>query len=97
VKIGYWAVFNYDEKDKIDYGISIYFPDVSEAYTCASDDENGKKMAKEVLELATYDLNAKELPKASDYDTLAKNLTENEKLYWIEYDTDEIQVIREFL
>lgn len=42
--IGYYAVFNYNYYKKIKYGISINFPDVEGAYTCADNIENGKNL-----------------------------------------------------
>ncbi|MEB3429073.1 hypothetical protein VLK81_03390 [Citroniella saccharovorans] len=90
--IGYYAVFNYNYYKKIKYGISINFPDVEGAYTCADNIENGKKFAKEVLELVTCDLKVKDLPKVSTIKEI--QLNSNEEIYWIEYETTESEVER---
>ena len=46
MKISYYAVFQYD----ID-GISISFPDIPSALTCADNYEDGKRFAEEALVL----------------------------------------------
>ena len=49
MKISYYAVFQYD----ID-GICISFPDVPPALTCADNEAEGMKYAKEALELTLH-------------------------------------------
>ena len=43
----YPAIFEYEEN-----GISLYYPDIDEAYTCADDDVELFRNAREVLQLA---------------------------------------------
>lgn len=92
MKIGYYAIFNYDNVNECEYGISIYFPDLPAAYTCARNDEEGKKFAKEVLELVTDDMMVGDLPKRTELCQI--QLKANEKVFFIEYETSESTVMR---
>lgn len=54
MEISYYAIFDnseYDETEK-KYGISITFPDISVANTCARNDNEALAMALEVLQLS---------------------------------------------
>lgn len=92
MQIGYYAVFNYDEYDPSEerYGISIFFPDVPECYSCARSEAEGLLMAKEVLELVTAFYKVHELPKASTLSDII--LAENEKAFFIVYNTEELDM-----
>jgi len=62
--ISYYAVFNYDQYDKTErkYGLSILFPDLPEANTCARNDREGYEMAVDVLHLCLLDRDEREFP-----------------------------------
>lgn len=92
MKIGYYAIFNYDDINECEYGINIYFPDLPAAYTCARNEEEGIKFAKEVLALVTDDMKVGDLPKRTEL--LQMKLKANEKVFFIEYETSESTVIR---
>lgn len=90
MKIGYYAIFNYDLEDECDYSIEIYFPDVPDAFTCARNDKEGIVYAKEVLKLATADIQVKDLPKKTELDDIV--LKPNEKAIFIEYETSDLSI-----
>ena len=76
MKLSYYAVFQYDSD-----GICISFPDVPPALTCADNEPDGMKYAKEVLELALHGLPVDEVPQASSAGQIA--VSENQKLFLI--------------
>lgn len=93
--IAYYAVFNYDEQDKIEYGISIAFPDVPVANSCARNDAEGLEMALEVLQLALVDdhLNwphPDSLPAPTPLEKI--KLQKNEKAFLISFDTEDVDM-----
>ena len=65
MKVSYYSVFQY----AID-GISISFPDIPAALTCADNDEDGKKFAKEALVLALHGLPISQLPTPTPSDSI---------------------------
>ncbi|WP_052356607.1 type II toxin-antitoxin system HicB family antitoxin [Faecalimicrobium dakarense] len=92
MKIGYYAVFNYEEYDKHEkeYGIAIEFPDIPECISCARSEKEGLFMAKEVLELVTVNMKVYELPKMSELSDIS--LKEQEKAFYISYNTEDIDL-----
>lgn len=97
MRISYYAIFNYDEYDKCEekYGISITFPDIPEANTCARSDKEGLDMALEVLQLVLVNNDGKpiaenNLPNHTPLEQI--KLEENEKAFLIEYDTKDIDI-----
>ena len=76
MKFSYYAVFQYD----ID-GICISFPDLSPALTCADNEEEGMKQAKEALDLTLHGVWADKVPFPSFADQIFLN--ENQKLFLI--------------
>lgn len=96
MRVSYYAIFNYDEYDKNEkkYGISILFPDVPAANTCARNDKEGLEMALEVLQLVLVDtgkhVEAKDLPPSTPLEQI--KLGKNEKAFLIEYDTEDIDM-----
>lgn len=92
MKIGYYAVFNYDEYDPTEekWGISILFPDIPECNSCARCEKEGFAMAKDVLQLVTAYLYVHELPKASPLEKIV--LSKNEKAFFISYNTEELNM-----
>ena len=90
MRVSYYAVFNYDEYDKNEekYGISITFPDIPEANTCARNYAEGVDMALEVLQLCLIDSEIESYPTPSSIDDI--RLCKNEKAVLIQYDTDKI-------
>lgn len=92
MKIGYYAVFNFDEVDEIEYGIGVEFPNVDGSYTCARNIEEVKNLL-EVLELVTYDIKVSELPRVSTIEEIKKYKKITKKIFWIEYETSETNVI----
>ena len=76
MKISYYAVFQYD----ID-GICISFPDVPPALTCADNEADGMRYAKEALELALHGMFVDNIPSQSSADQMA--VSENQKLFLI--------------
>lgn len=91
MRIGYYAVFNYDEYDfnnRDKAGIAIHFPDFEDAYTCSTTYLEGIKMSVDILALVIIDLfKIKNLPKASSKEEI--DLGKNEELVYIEFDTDD--------
>lgn len=92
--IKYYAVFNYDEYDcnQKKYGISITFPDIPEAVTCARNDKEGLDMALEVLQLVLIKddgswLSENSLPIPTPLNKI--KLRQNEKAVLIRYDTQD--------
>ena len=92
MRVSYYAVFNYDEYDKSEekYGISITFPDIPEANTCARNYAEGVDMALDVLKLCLIDSERKSCPKPSSIENI--RLGKNEKAVLIQYDTDKIDI-----
>lgn len=90
MKIGYYAIFNYDDYDinEEKYGIAIEFPDILECISCARSEEESFLMAKEVLEFITSQMKVYELPKMSDLSEIT--LKDNEKAFYITYNTEDI-------
>lgn len=76
MKISYYAVFQYDSD-----GICISFPDVPPALTCADNETDGVRYAREVLELALHGMSIDEIPQPSAANQIA--ITENQKLFGI--------------
>lgn len=76
MKVSYYSVFQYD----ID-GISISFPDIPSALTCADNDEGGKRFAKEALVLALHGLPISELPTPTPADSI--KMKEGQKSFLI--------------
>lgn len=99
MRIAYYAIFNYDEYDKTEqkYGISIQFPDVPAAISCARNDEEAVKMALEVLQLTLIREDGTwpqktELPTAAKLENI--KLNKNEKVVMITFDTESVDVSR---
>lgn len=93
MKIGYYAIFNYDEKLKgnpVEYSISISFPDVPLAISCARTYNEGVFMAKEVLEFITAKLHVYELPKMSTLEDIT--LKTNEEAVYISYNSEDVDL-----
>lgn len=92
MRVSYYAVFNYDEYDKSEekYGISITFPDITEANTCARNYAEGVDMALDVLQLCLIDSEIEAYPKPSSIENI--RLGKNEKAVLIQYDTDKIDI-----
>lgn len=95
--IEYYAIFNYDEYDSNGekYGISISFPDIPEAVTCARNDKEGLNMASEVLQLVLIKDNGAwpemdSLPVSTPLDQI--ELGQNEKAILIKYKTQDINM-----
>ncbi len=97
MRIAYYAIFNYDEYDKAEqkYGISITFPDVPAAISCARNDEEAVAMALEALQL-TIIRNDATWPPKSELPTATKKenmkLNKNEKAVMIEFDTERVDL-----
>ena len=92
MRVSYYSVFNYDEYDKNEekYGISITFPDIPEANTCARNYAEGVDMALEVLQLCLIDSEIESYPTPSSIDNIM--LCKYEKAVLIQYDTDKIDI-----
>lgn len=92
MKISYYAIFNYDEYDKDEekYGISITFPDIPAANTCARNNKEGIEMALEVLQLCLIETEEENLPVSTPVEKIP--LGENEKAILIQYDTQNIDM-----
>lgn len=90
--VAYYAVFNYDEYDVNNkkHGISILFPDIPEANTCAKSDSEGLEMALDVLQLSLIDKDLNNLPKPTPLNKI--KLNKNEKAVLIKYNTDDIDL-----
>ncbi|MCR2042688.1 type II toxin-antitoxin system HicB family antitoxin [Anaerosalibacter massiliensis] len=88
MKIGYYAIFNYDEYDE--YGISISFPDLPECISCAKTYDEGILMATEALELATFEKKVHEMPKVTPLEDI--NLSDKEKAVFISYNTEDLDL-----
>ncbi|PNH20848.1 hypothetical protein B6K86_01945 [Lachnospiraceae bacterium] len=90
MKVAYYAVFNYDEYDPSEkkYGISILFPDIPAANTCARSEKEGLAMALDVLQLTLIDEDPTSYPQASPLEKIS--LKEHEKAILIQYDTKQI-------
>ena len=92
MRVSYYAVFNYDEYDKNEekYGISITFPDIPEANTCARNYAEGVDMALDVLQLCLIDREVESYSTPSSIENI--RLGKNEKAVLIQYDTDKIDI-----
>lgn len=92
MKIGYYAIFNYEEYDvnEKEYGIAITFPDIPECISCARAEKEGFFMAQDVLELVTVNIKVHELPKMSELSEIT--LKDNEKAFYISYNTEDIDL-----
>lgn len=92
MKIGYYAIFNYEEYDRNEeqYGIGIEFPDIPECISCARTEQEALFMAKEVLEFITANMKVHELPKMSELSDI--KLKYNEKAFYISYNTEDIDL-----
>lgn len=82
MKLSYYAVFEYDNDD-----ICISFPDLPPALTCADNETDGKKYAKEAMDLALDGMCTDEAPSPSSAAQITLN--ENQKLFLI---TTELEV-----
>ena len=76
MKISYYAVFFF-----FCDGICISFSAVPPALTCADNETDGVRYAKEVLELALHGMSIDEIPQPSAANQIA--ITENQKLFGI--------------
>lgn len=76
MKISYYAIFQYDHD-----GICISFPDIPPALTCADNESEGVKYAKEALELSLHGMLVEEAPFPSSADQII--IFENQKLFLI--------------
>ena len=94
MRVSYYAVFNYDEYDKNEekYGISITFPDIPEANTCARNYAEGANMALDILQLCLIDREVESYSTPSSIENI--RLGKNEKAILIQYDTDKIDISR---
>lgn len=92
MKIAYYAVFNYDEYDEKEekYGISILFPDIPEANTCARNYDEGVDMALDVLQLCLYEIEENCLPTPTPLEKIKSG--KNEKVVLIQYETENVDV-----
>lgn len=90
--IEYYAIFNYDEYDSREekYGISITFPDIPEANTCARNDSEGLTMALDVLQLCLVDKVQEHLPIPTPLDNI--KLSDNERAVLIRYNKQDIDM-----
>lgn len=95
MKIGYYAVFDYNEYDKKEesYGIAISFPDIPSCLSSARSEKEGILMAQEALKLTTVNMLVYELPKMTRLEDIS--LKDNEKAFFISYNTEDI-VLSEF-
>lgn len=97
MKIRYYAIFNYSEYEDSQgkYGISIRFPDIPEAVTCARDDKEGFSMALDVLQLSLLGDDGswpdeKSLPVPTSLGNIV--LEQNEKAVLIQFDTQDVDM-----
>lgn len=97
VKIGYYAIFGDSEWESSQgkYGISIRFPDIPEAVTCARDDQEGYSMALDVLQLSLLRddgswPNEKTLPVPTPLENM--ELGQHEKAVWISFETQDVDM-----
>ena len=97
MKISYYAVFNYREYDdnQEKYGISIYFPGIPIAYTCARNDEEGINMALDVLQLSLINDDGTwpaedQLPKYTPLEQI--KLKPYEKAVLIQFNTEDVDL-----
>lgn len=97
MKISYYAIFDYREYDNNQekYGISITFPDIPEANTCARNDEEGMNMALDVLQLSLIKDDGswpskKYLPKYTPLEQI--KLKQYEKAVLIQFDTQDVDL-----
>ena len=93
MRIAYYAILNEDELDQAGekYGISIRFPDVPAAISCARNEREAVEMALEALQLTLIQTDGTwpsecELPTATQWDHIP--LHKNEKAVMIEFDTE---------
>ena len=97
MKIAYYAILNYDEYDKAEqtYGISITFPDVPAAISCARNEKEAVEMALEALQLTLIRKDGTwpsegELPTATQWENIA--LQKNETAVMIQFDTEQVDL-----
>ena len=90
MKVGYYAIFNYEEYHQIEYGISILFPDIPEIASCARTRDEALIMAKEALELATCVMKVHEMPKVTPLEEI--KLGDKEEAVFISYNTEEFDL-----
>ena len=81
MKLSYYAVFEYDNDD-----ICISFPDLPPALTCADNETDGKKYAKEAMDLALDGMCTDKLPFPSSAEQIILN--EKQKLFLITAELD---------
>lgn len=97
MEISYYAIFDYSECDENakKYGISITFPDIPEANTCARNDIEAFDMAMEVLQLSLIGDDGKwpsqeSLPKPTPLEQI--KLGQREKAILIRFDTETVDL-----
>lgn len=97
MEISYYAIFNYKDYDKNEkkYGISITFPDVPEANSCARNEKEAVDMALEVLQLSLIGddghwLARTALPRHTPIEEI--RLHQCEKAVLVKIDTNEVDL-----
>lgn len=97
LKISYYAIFDYSECDENaeKYGISITFPDIPEANTCARNDIEASAMALDVLQLSLIGDDGswpsqESLPKSTPLGQI--KLGQCEKAVLISFDTENVDL-----
>lgn len=97
MKISFYAIFNYQDYDENEekYGISITFPDVPAANSCARNENEAMAMASEVLQLSLIGDDGRwpaqeALPKPTPLEKL--RLDQGEKAVLIKFDTDKVDL-----
>ncbi|MBM6974971.1 hypothetical protein [Intestinimonas butyriciproducens] len=97
LEISYYAIFDYSECDgnAEKYSISITFPDIPEANTCARNDIEGLAMALEVLQLSLIENDGSwpsqgNLPKATPLEQI--KLGQHERAVLIRFETEDVDL-----
>lgn len=97
MEISYYAIFDYSEYDENEkkYGISVTFPDIPEANTCARNDNEALVMALEVLQLSLIRDDGswpaqESLPKPTPLEQI--KLEQYEKAILIKFDTENVDL-----
>lgn len=97
MRICYYAIFDYSEYDESEekYGISITFPDIPEANTCARNDNEALDMALDVLQLSLIRADhswpsEKSLPKPTPLEQI--ELGQYERAVLIKFDTQDVDL-----
>lgn len=97
MQISYYAVFDYSEYDETEeeYGISVTFPDISIANTCARNDKEALDMALEVLQLSLMEddgswVSKEDLPEPTPLEKI--KLEQYERAVLIEFDTETVEL-----